>query len=86
MIAIVRQGKSEARVDVSDSGISIADVVCTALGYASIQLEGVIVIPGTNATPYGLDTFEVSYQIGKSGLFHSSVTLVRDATSILGKA
>lgn len=77
MIAIVKQGRSEARVEVADQGISFADVICTALGYGSIELQSVLFTPGNHdpkVIEAGRGTYQIGYTFTKgSGLFVATV-------------
>lgn len=79
MIATVKQGMSEAQIEVAENGVSLADVICTALGYGAIELQGVIVtFKNTEEPNPGNTEYLVGYQFGKgSGLFHATVSFKR---------
>jgi hypothetical protein len=43
MKAVVTQGKAVATIEVAVAGVSVSDILCEALGYAAIELYGILI-------------------------------------------
>lgn len=43
MKAVVTQGKAVATIEVAVAGVSVSDILCEALGYAAVELYGILI-------------------------------------------